>query len=183
MSIFRIRTSVAAAVATLFFAPSAFSHVTLQTQQAPIESSYKAVLRVPHGCKGSPTVKIHAHMPEGVVGVKPQPKAGWTLETIKGDYAQTYTLYGSQVGSGVKELVWVGGPLLDEHYDEFVFVGYLSGGLPPDTTLHFPVVQECEQGVARWVDLPSAHPKTADHHHAGFPAPALKLLPKKEHIQ
>lgn len=178
MSFFRIHISVAAAMAAVLFAPSAFSHVSLQTTRAPLESSYKAVFSVPHGCQGSPTVKIRVRVPEGVVGVKPQPKAGWTLHTVKGDYAKPYTLYGAQVSSGVKEVVWTGGPLLDGHYDEFVFVGYLSGGLTPDKTLYFPVVQECEQGVARWIDLPSSSKKTSDDH-SDSPAPGLKLLPKQ----
>ncbi|MFT0548601.1 YcnI family protein [Allopusillimonas ginsengisoli] len=178
MSISRARTNIAAAVAAVLFAPSAFSHVTLETKQAPVDSHYKAVFRVGHGCKGSPTVKIRVRVPEGMVGIKPQPKPGWTLQTIKGEYAKPYTLYGAQVSAGVKEVVWTGGPLLDEHYDEFIFVGYLSGGLTPDTSLFFPVVQECEQGVARWIDLPSAGNKaTSDH--TDTPAPALKLLPKQ----
>lgn len=37
--------------------PSALAHVTLENQQAPIGSTYKAVFRVPHGCKGNPTTK------------------------------------------------------------------------------------------------------------------------------
>jgi len=28
----------------------AFAHITLENQQAPVGASYKAVLRVPHGC-------------------------------------------------------------------------------------------------------------------------------------
>jgi uncharacterized protein YcnI len=82
------------------------------------------------------------------------------------------------VSSGVKEIVWTGGPLPDDHYDEFVFVGYLSSELPPNSMLYFPVVQECEQGVARWIDLPSAGKKAADDH-SDSPAPGLKLLPKQ----
>jgi len=179
MSIFRIHTGAAVALAATLFAPQAFSHITLETKQAPVESSYKAVLRVPHGCNGSPTVKVRVRIPEGVVGVKPQPKAGWKLETIKGDYAQPYTLYGAQIASGVKEVIWSGGPLLDEHYDEFVFVGYLSSGLAPDTTLYFPAVQECEQGVARWIDLPSPDQEKASDDHSDSPAPGLRLLPKQ----
>lgn len=178
MSIFRIRTGAIVAFTAVFFAPAAFSHVSLQTKQAPVASSYKAVFSVPHGCKGSPTVKIRIRIPDGVIGVKPQPKAGWTLQTIKGDYAQPYSLYGAQVSSGVKEIIWAGGPLLDEHYDEFVFVSYLSGGLTPETTLYFPVVQECEQGVARWIDVPSSGKKMAESH-SDSPAPGLKLLPKQ----
>jgi len=171
-----LRTTVA--VAALFFTSAAYSHVTLRVKQAPIESSYKAVFSVPHGCNGSATTKIRIRVPEGVVGVKPQPKAGWKLETVKGKYAKPYTLRATQVDSGVKEVVWTGGPLLDEHYDEFVFVGYLSDALAPDTTLYFPVVQECEQGVARWIDQPSAGGKAAGDH-SGSPAPGLKLLPRQ----
>lgn len=178
MSILRVRTRATVMLAAFFLAPAAYSHVRLQIKQAPADSGYKAVFSVPHGCKGSPTTKIRVRVPEGVVGVKPQPKAGWTLQTVKGDYAKPYTQYGAKVTSGVKEVIWSGGPLLDEHYEEFVFVGYLSGELAPDTTLYFPVVQECEQGVARWIDLPSANKKAPDDH-SDSPAPGLTLLPKQ----
>ena len=43
----------------------------------------------------------------------------------------------------------------DDNFDEFVFSSYLTAGLKPDTTLYFPVVQECEQGVSRWIDIPA----------------------------
>src|SRR5690606_14740903 len=141
---------LAVASAALFLTSASHAHITLQTDEAPLGSSYKAVFTVPHGCKGAATVKIEIKVPEGVIGVKPQPKAGWTLQTVKGDYAQTHTLYGHEVASGVREVVWSGGPLLDEHYDEFVFLGYLSDKLSPDSTLYFPVVQTCEKGEARW---------------------------------
>ncbi|MGB6102958.1 MAG: DUF1775 domain-containing protein [Pusillimonas sp.] len=179
MSLSSIGTRAAMVLAAAFMAPQAFSHVTLETKEASIQARYKAVLRVPHGCNGSSTVKLRVRVPEGVVDVKPQPKAGWTLETVKGDYAQPYALYGAQVSSGVKEVVWTGGPLLDEHYDEFVFVGYLSSGLTPKTTLYFPVVQECEQGVTRWIDKPSAGQQKAADDHSDSPAPGLKLLPRQ----
>lgn len=179
MSIIRTSSRAAFTLAAALFTVPALSHVTLETKEAPVESRYKAVLRVPHGCKGSPTTKIRVRVPEGMVGVKPQPKAGWTLETIKGDYAKPYTLYGAQVSSGVKEIVWSGGPLLDEHYDEFVFVGYLSSGLTPGSTLYFPVVQECQQGVSRWIDQPAAAQQKPAGDHSDTPAPGLKLLPKQ----
>lgn len=172
---------VATALASLLFVPVAFAHVTLQTKEAPIGSSYKAVLKVPHGCKGSPMIKLRVQVPEGVVNVKPQPKPGWTLDTVQGDYAASYTVHGAQVGSGVKEIVWAGGLLPDDRYDEFVFVGYLTDGLAPDSTLYFPVVQECKEGVARWIDKPAADEHAHGHghgHDSGSPAPGLKLLPK-----
>lgn len=179
MSLFSASSRAAFALTATLIAAPAFSHVTLETKEASVENRYKAVLRVPHGCKGSPTTKIRVRVPEGMVGVKPQPKAGWTLETIKGDYAKPYALYGAQVSSGVKEIVWSGGPLLDEHYDEFVFVGYLSSGLTPGSTVYFPVVQECQEGVSRWIDQPAAAGQKPAGDHSDTPAPGLKLLPKQ----
>jgi uncharacterized protein YcnI len=177
MPIFSVASRAILTMATLAIAPTVFAHVSLTTKQSPIDSHYKAVLSVPHGCKGSPTTKIRVRIPEGVVGVKPQPKAGWTLETIKGDYAKPYARYGTPITSGVKEVIWTGGPLPDDHYDEFLFISYLSSDLAPNSTLFFPVVQECEDGVVRWIDLPSAKKKSPDDH-SDSPAPGLKLLPK-----
>ena len=57
---------------------------------------------------------------------------------------------------GVKEVVWSGGKLPDDYYDEFVISTFLTSALKPDTMLYFPVVQECEQGVSRWIDIPKA---------------------------
>ncbi|MDI1266650.1 MAG: DUF1775 domain-containing protein [bacterium] len=166
---------VAAAVA--FTASAAHAHVTVENKQSTVGSYYKAVFAVPHGCAGSPTVKLRVQIPEGVIGVKPMPKPGWTLETVKGKYAAEYELHGSKVSEGVKEVVWSGGKLADDNYDEFVVATYLTTSLKPNTTLYFPVVQECEQGVSRWIDLPKDG--QASHGHDGkSPAPGIKLLPK-----
>ena len=157
-------------------ATAAFAHITLEGQQAAIGSTYKAVLRVPHGCKGAATVKVRVQIPEGVVAIKPMPKPGWTLDTVKGRYAKSYDYYGTPTSEGVKEVVWSGGRLLDEHYDEFVLRGYITTDLKPDTMLYLPVVQECEGGeVDRWIEIPAAG-KTGDDYKT--PAPGLKLLPK-----
>ena len=32
---------------------------------------------------------------------------------------------------------------------------YLTGNLKPNSMLYFPVVQECEQGVSRWIEIPA----------------------------
>ena len=165
-------------LAALALVPSAYAHITLQVKEAPIDSGYKAVFKVPHGCKGSATTKIRIRIPEGVIGVKPQPKAGWSLQTVKGDYDKPHTQYGSQLTSGVKEVTWTGGPLPDEYYDEFVFAGYLSSELTPNSMLYFPVVQECEQGVLRWIDRPAPGQKASDDH-SSSPAPGLQLLPRQ----
>ena len=168
------KTSIVAAVAMLAAWPAA-AHVSLENRQASVGSYYKAVFAVPHGCSGSVTTKVRVQIPEGVIGIKPMPKPGWNLETIKGKYAAQYELHGAKLTEGVKEVVWSGGKLADDHYDEFVMATFLTDRLKPNTTLYFPVVQECEQGVSRWIDIPAPG---AGHSHAKSPAPGVKLVPK-----
>jgi periplasmic copper chaperone A len=158
-------------------ASSASAHILLENRQATVGTYYKAVFAVPHGCAGSATVKVRVQIPEGVIGVKPMPKPGWSVEAIKGKYAADYDYHGTKLSEGVKEVVWSGGKLPDDNYDEFIVSTYLSGGLKPNTTLYFPVVQECEQGVSRWIDIP-AEGSAAHSNDSKSPAPGVKLMPK-----
>jgi periplasmic copper chaperone A len=155
---------------------SAQAHVTLERPEAAVGGSYKAVFRIPHGCGTSPTLKVRVRIPEGVIGVKPMPKPGWQIETVRGKYDKTYAMFhNTAVSEGVKEVVWTG-HLADEHYDEMVLSVFLTDDLVPGRTLYFPVVQECESGVNRWIEIPAAGKTGADYKE---PAPGLKLLPKK----
>jgi uncharacterized protein YcnI len=150
----------------------AFAHVELEIESAPIDSFYKAVLTVPHGCEGSPTVKLRVQIPEGVIAVKPMPKPGWQLEIVKGKYENTYDFFGTKLTEGVKEISW-SGKLPDDYYDEFVFLGKLTDSLKPGM-LYFPTVQECEKGTERWIEIPAEGKDPESYEH---PAPGVKLLP------
>jgi uncharacterized protein YcnI len=161
-------------VAVALGTAAARAHVTLEDRQAPVGSYYKAVFAVPHGCAGSATTKIRVQIPEGVIAIKPMPKPGWSVETIKGKYAAEYELHGSKLSEGVKEVIWSGGKLLDDNYDEFVMATFLTPGLKPNSTLYFPVVQECEQGVSRWIEIP----KEGAAGDTKSPAPGLRLTPR-----
>jgi periplasmic copper chaperone A len=167
--------AVAGLLGAALAASSADAHITLENRQATPASYYKAVFAVPHGCAGSPTIKIRVQIPDGVISVKPMPKPGWTLETVKGKYSTSYELHGATITEGVKEVVWSGGKLADDNYDEFVLATFLTGSLKPNTTLYFPVVQECEQGASRWIEIPQEG-KSA--HDTKSPAPGVKLMPK-----
>jgi periplasmic copper chaperone A len=170
----RWRSVAVVATATLTMT-AASGHITLQTREAAVGSFYKAVFVVPHGCAGSATTKIRVQIPDGVIDVKPMPKPGWNIQTIKGQYATPYDFHGAKLTEGVKEVDWSGGRLPDDFYDEFVLTMVLTGDLKADTMLYFPTVQECEQGMSRWIDIP-ADPAHADD--SKWPAPGLKLLPK-----
>src|SRR5690606_13036483 len=54
---------------------AALAHVSLQLKEAPVGSTYRAILQVPHGCEGKSTNVLRVQIPEGVIAVKPQPKA------------------------------------------------------------------------------------------------------------
>jgi uncharacterized protein YcnI len=167
--------SIFPAAAGILFATSAFAHVTLEQGEARVGAGYKAVFRVPHGCAGSATTGIRVQVPEGYIGVKPMPKPGWKLDIVKGKYDKAYKFYGHSISEGIREIDWTGGNLSDDYYDEFVMSGFLADSLSAREMLYFPVVQECEKGVTRWIEKPA---KGADPDSVEHPAPAVKLLAK-----
>jgi uncharacterized protein YcnI len=171
----RRMAAAAAFLSTALIGATADAHITLEAQSASAGSSYKAVFRVPHGCEGTATVKIRVRLPDGVINVKPQPKPGWDVSTVMEKLAKPMTLdHGREITETVREVDWSGGKLPDTFYDEFV----LRVELPdkPGTTIYFPVVQECEKGINRWIEIPGPGKSSRDYKE---PAPGLKLLPKK----
>lgn len=149
----------------------AYGHATLEVRQAPANSYYKAVIRTPHGCNGSPTIAVRVQIPEGVTGAKPQPKPGWEVEIVAENLAEPATdAHGNTITTRVTEIHWTGGRLLDEHYDEFV----LRVRLPDRAgeTLYFPTVQECEEGADRWIEIPA---EGQSAHDFDYPAPSVTL--------
>lgn len=161
--------SAAALVAT--FGTAASAHASLETQEATAGTYYKAVVRISHGCNGEATLKVRVQIPEGVISIKPMPKAGWNLETVAGAYANSYELHGRAITEGVTEIVW-DGELADPHFDEFTFMARLDGSLPAGEMLYFPTVQECENGKNAWVEIPEVGQNSHDLKH---PAPGLML--------
>ena len=65
---------------------------------------------------------------------------------------------------------------------EFVFTADIATDLKDGETIYFPVVQQCERGVNRWIDIPTGPAAAGGHGHGGEgaqPAPGLKLLPRR----
>ncbi len=161
---------------TAVAASPASAHVLLEGKQAAVGSSYEAVFVVPHGCKGSPTAKLRVQIPEGVIATEAKPAAGWSVETVNGKYATEYDYKGAKISEGIKEVAWSGGKLPDKTRGEFVIETWLTEALKPNTMLYFLVVQECENGVSRWIEIPA---DGATHSHEGkWPAPGVRLTPK-----
>jgi uncharacterized protein YcnI len=149
-------------------AQPAWAHISLEQPHATAGSTYKAVLRVPHGCNGEATTAIRVRIPEGVFNVKPMPKPGWTLATVTGDYAKSYDAHGKAVTQGVTEIIWSGGELPDDWYDEFVFRGSIDVALSVDSRVSFPLIQSCGELEEPWIDTSGATD-------AEMPAPSLTI--------
>ncbi|KRW95932.1 DUF1775 domain-containing protein [Paracoccus sp. MKU1] len=134
-------------------ASPALSHATLEHSEAPAGAAYRAVIRIGHGCDGQATQTLRVQLPEGFYNAKPMPKAGWTLETVKGPYAQPFDNHGTPMTEGTREVVWSGGALQDDWYDEFVIRGTVGADVAPGTVLYFQTVQECADGKEEWIDV------------------------------
>lgn len=162
--------ALCASVATI-----ASAHATLEQNTAELGSTQKVVVRISHGCDGQDTKKVTITIPEGVIAVKPMPKAGWTLSTTVAPYAQEYDYHGP-LSEGVTEIVWDG--VLDNgHYEEFIFRGRLDDSLG-EGIVYFPVVQTCDDGKNAWVEIPA---EGQDPHDLEGPAPGLTLTKSHDH--
>ena len=171
-----IKPLIAAVALVAAFAVPAMAHITLETPNTKAGASYKAILRVGHGCDGKATTAIRVRLPEGVISVKPMPKPGWKIEKTQGEYAKAYDYYGEEKTSGIRELTWSGGNLGDDEYDEFVFRAYITDAFKPGQTIAFPVVQECVEGATtRWIELPAEGKVADDYDH---PAPVVTVVDK-----
>jgi uncharacterized protein YcnI len=160
------------AVCVVFtWASASFAHVVLDEPAALAGRSYRATLRVGHGCDGSPTTAIKVLIPAGFQGAKPMPKPGWTLSTTLARLDKPYTSHGKTFTEDVAEITWSASSkenwLPDAHYDEFV----LRGGLPTTAgPLWFKVLQTCDKGSNAWVEVPATGTSTK-----GLKAPAALL--------
>jgi uncharacterized protein YcnI len=150
----------------------AAAHVTANPDQAPADSWFRTALRVGHGCEGSSTIAVRVKLPDGVISVRPQMKPGWEITITMRKLDQPIEGPHGTVTEVVDEIAWRGGPLPDAYFDEFG----ISMRLPaePGKTLYFPTVQECEQGVHRWIEIPAANQSWDDLEE---PAPFVRLNP------
>ncbi len=90
-------------------AAPAWAHITLQDSAAAAATSYRATLRVGHGCDGSITTGIRVTLPAGFNGAQPMPKPGWTLATQSGPLAQPFVSHGKAYTEGVQVVRWTRG--------------------------------------------------------------------------
>jgi uncharacterized protein YcnI len=166
------------AAAVLFAGPMivtfASAHVTAQPNEAAADSYFVTAFSVPHGCDGSATIAVRMKIPDGVTSVKPQMKAGWEVSIKTRNLDKPAAAgHGATASETVDQVAWRGGPLPDTLFDTFGLLMKLPDA--PGQTLYFPVIQECQQGVHRWIEIPTGQQTWGDLRE---PAPFLRLKPK-----
>jgi periplasmic copper chaperone A len=152
-------------------AVTAQAHIVIDNPVATTGAYQKLTFKVGHGCDGSATTSIKITVPDGVLGAKPQPKTGWTINTVTSPLKVPVTSHGKTITSDVSEITWSGGNLPDAYYDEFSIHVKL-----PTTAgkLYFKVNQLCEKGRNDWVEIP-----TDDGKKLKSPAAVLDVQAKK----
>lgn len=166
--------STIAATAAVVSCNAAQAHVTVQPADAPADSYAHLVFTVPHGCSGSATTAVRIKLPDGILSAKPQMKPNWSVEIKSRKLeAPVQGPHGKSITDVVDEVAWRGGPLPDNLYDTFGLIVRLPE--KAEQNLYFPVVQECEQGVERWIEIPSAG---LDSEKLRAPAPVVRLKTK-----
>ncbi len=176
-----IKTMKLSALAVLAATGTAQAHATFTSATVAAEGYALMQLQVPHGCEGKATNEVRIELPEGFVFAKPQPKAGWELEIIQGEYQKTYDNHGTKVSAGPAEIRWKGGELPDEYYDTFVIRGKISG-VAAGTELAFPATQLCGSDASvAWTEVAAPG---QDAHDLKNPAPVVKVVEKQgqEHM-
>ena len=140
----RLVVLLALVTAFLLLGGPALAHVTANPNTAPAGTYFRTAFRVGHGCDGSPTTEIRMQIPPGLQSVRPEVVAGWDVEVVVDELEEPYESHGETVTEGPVEIIWSGGNLPDEHFQEFG----LSMKTPdtPGETIYFPFVQICEDG-------------------------------------
>lgn len=156
-------------IALSLLAAPASAHIVFSQGEAPTGSYYAGFLRVSHGCGASATREVRVEIPESIASARPQPKPGWTVRIERAPLARPVpTEGGGTLTERVAAIVWTGGTLPADQWDQFGIMMKLPGTAG---ALYFPTRQRCEAGENAWVNIPAS----PDAWHA-TPSPAPMLV-------
>jgi periplasmic copper chaperone A len=163
---------LAAVVAALVLAPCATAHVTVNPDAVRAGSFARLTIRVPNERDAASTTRVSVRMPDGLVFVSFQPKAGWKRTVTMRRLATPVMVEGERVTEQVGVVTWSGGKIGPGEFDEFG----LSARVPDDVgaKLMFATVQTYSNGeVVRWIGPPDADE----------PAPQVALEAREAGVQ
>lgn len=139
---------------------AASAHVHVDPGSVSAGATETLTFAFSHGCEDSPTTALTITIPEGVGNATPIVEGGWTITRELGaDGVPTSVTYTADapIDSGLKATV---------------SMDVLIDTSAADTTLAFPVVQECVTGATEWTEVAAdgVDPETLE-----APAPLVEV--------
>lgn len=172
----RLPAALAVAVLALVaLAGPASAHVTIAEREQTAGAYTALTFQVGHGCEGSPTTEIAIQVPEGVNDVTPGIVPGWDVEIeveqlddpVEGSHGDAVT---------EREAVVVYTGTLPDGFRQTFPIG-LQVPADAEGTLYWPVVQTCEEGEHRWIQIPA---EGEDGEELDEPAPSITVAAGSE---
>jgi uncharacterized protein YcnI len=176
----RLRLLLTAAGATLVVGfglqNTARAHAYVNPREVSAGRDQDIEIRIPHGCKGSPTTEVRVKIPDGIYKVLPENNHNWKITIKKRQLPQPMHLEGGVVlTETVDEITWSGNILPDQMFERFVFRAAIPN--EPGKYLFFKTIQTCKQGEVRWVAVPEDTTKLEEFMRVTpEPAPLTKIV-------
>lgn len=167
-------TAAAGGTAALMLAgvAAASAHVGVTPDKTDANSYALLTFGIPHGCDESGTTKVTITLPEELNDAQPTVNPNWTVEKVVEQLSEPKKLAdGATITKRTSRIVYTAkAPLDPELRDALV----LSVKLPDAAgkTLHFPTLQNCEQGQTDWSEIAK---DGQDPHSLEAPAPSLTV--------
>ncbi|WP_426998158.1 YcnI family protein [Pseudarthrobacter sp. N5] len=167
-------TAAAGGTAALMLAgiTGASAHVGVTPDKTSAGSYALLTFGIPHGCDASGTTKVTITLPTELNDAQPTVNPNWVVEKVTEQLPEPKKLAdGSSITKRTSRIVYTAKtPLSPELRDALV----LSVKLPDaaGTTLHFPTLQNCEQGQTNWSDIAK---DGQDPHSLKAPAPSVTI--------
>ena len=114
-------------LSALLLVSSSSAHVSLVPNYGAASGGYfQTSIKVPHGHSGVHTTKMTLHVPRGIVSIKPEQPAGWSVTTTTYELAEEdrYESHGSLVTTGPDKITFTADSLDDAlHNDHLMNIG------------------------------------------------------------
>jgi uncharacterized protein YcnI len=160
MSSPRLAALVLASVAVLTIPTAAAAFATIPEDEVFTRDGRRELIhvRVLDGCDDAATDRVEVEIPESVVGVVPEEVPGWTTTTEMIE-TEPYELFQQQLTDRVATVVWTGGPLAPDTFQDF---GIAAVFTEPTDELILPVTQGCGTVEQLWDEVPQADQDRTD---------------------
>lgn len=157
MPAIKVRSTIlaagAAAMVALTWPHTSTAHAYVSATEVYAGWKQDIDLRIPHGCKGSPTTQVRVRIPDGMVAVMPEHNRNWKITTKMRKLPKPVRGEGGvMLTETVDEITWSGNTLPEGMFESFKFRATIPD--EPGKMLFFKTIQTCQQGEHRWVEVP-----------------------------